>query len=30
MAIKDQIWNALRRVPYPGYSRDIVSFGAIR
>lgn len=26
MTLKDQIWLALKQVPYPGYSRNIVSF----
>lgn len=30
MSLKDQVWQALRRIPYPGYSRDIVSFGLVQ
>ncbi|HWQ92971.1 MAG TPA: iron-sulfur cluster assembly protein, partial [Clostridia bacterium] len=30
MLTEDQIKNALRAVKYPGYSRDIVSFGLIK
>jgi len=30
MTLKDQIWLALKQVPYPGYSRNIVSFGLRR
>jgi ATP-binding protein involved in chromosome partitioning len=28
--LKDSIWQALRAVPYPGYNRDIVSFGLVK
>lgn len=28
--LKDQIWQALRGVHYPGYNRDIVSFGLVQ
>jgi ATP-binding protein involved in chromosome partitioning len=28
--LKDQIWQALKTVPYPGYNRDIVSFGLVQ
>jgi ATP-binding protein involved in chromosome partitioning len=28
--LKDRVWEALRRVRYPGYSRDIVSFGLVQ
>lgn len=27
--VKDGIWQALKTVPYPGYNRDIVSFGLV-
>ena len=30
MATPDQVLDALRQVPYPGFSRDIVSFGIVR
>ncbi len=30
MALKDDVWQALRKVPYPGYSRDVVSFGLVQ
>lgn len=30
MTLKDQIWLALKKVPYPGYSRNIVSFGLVQ
>lgn len=30
MPQKDQIWRALRTVRYPGYNRDIVSFGLVQ
>src|ERR1700688_3292566 len=30
MITEDQIKNALRTVKYPGYSRDIVSFGLVK
>lgn len=30
MTLKDQIWQALKTTPYPGYSRDIVSFGLVQ
>ncbi len=29
MELKDQIWQTLKSIPYPGYSRDIVSFGLV-
>lgn len=29
MALKDEGWRALRAVPYPGFDRDIVSFGMV-
>ncbi len=29
MTHKDEVWQALRSVAYPGYSRDIVSFGLV-
>jgi ATP-binding protein involved in chromosome partitioning len=28
--LTDGIWQALRAVPYPGYNRDIVSFGLVQ
>jgi ATP-binding protein involved in chromosome partitioning len=28
--LKDEIWNVLRTVTYPGYNRDIVSFGLVQ
>lgn len=30
MTLKDQIWLVLKKVPYPGYSRNIVSFGLVQ
>ncbi|GIX49389.1 MAG: ATP-binding protein [Candidatus Tectimicrobiota bacterium] len=30
MTLKDRIWQTLRTVPYPGYSRDVVSFGLVQ
>lgn len=30
MTPRDRVWQALKGVPYPGYSRDIVSFGLVR
>lgn len=30
MTLKDKIWHILKTVSYPGYSRDIVSFGLVR
>jgi ATP-binding protein involved in chromosome partitioning len=30
MITQDAVLNALRAVKYPGYSRDIVSFGLVR
>jgi ATP-binding protein involved in chromosome partitioning len=30
MATPDQVLEVLRQVPYPGFSRDIVSFGVVR
>jgi ATP-binding protein involved in chromosome partitioning len=30
MTLKDQIWQTLKTVPYPGYSRDLVSFGLVQ
>lgn len=30
MSLKDQVWQQLRRVPHPNYSRDIVSFGLVK
>jgi ATP-binding protein involved in chromosome partitioning len=30
MTPKDQIWQALKTISYPGYSRDIVSFGLVQ
>ena len=30
MLTEDDIKNALRAVKYPGYSRDIVSFGLVK
>ncbi|MDR7514727.1 MAG: Mrp/NBP35 family ATP-binding protein [Armatimonadota bacterium] len=30
MQLRDRVWEALRRVRYPGYSRDIVSFGLVQ
>lgn len=30
MQLRDRVWDALRRVRYPGYSRDIVSFGLVQ
>jgi len=29
-AIKDHLWQALQSVQYPGYNRDIVSFGLVQ
>lgn len=29
MTLKDQIWLELKKIPYPGYSRNIVSFGLV-
>ncbi len=29
MILKDQIWLALKKVPYRGHSRNIVSFGLV-
>ncbi len=28
--LKDEIWKALRTIPFPGYTRDIVSFGLVQ
>lgn len=28
--LKDEIWQALRTVPYPGYDRDVVSSGLVQ
>jgi len=28
--LRDRVWEALRAVRYPGYSRDIVSFGLVQ
>lgn len=30
MTLKDQVWQTLKTVPYPGYNRDIVSFGLVK
>ena len=30
MATEDQVRNALKAVKYPGFSRDIVSFGLVK
>lgn len=30
MQLRDRVWEALRGVRYPGYSRDIVSFGLVQ
>ncbi len=30
MELRDRVWEALRAVRYPGYSRDIVSFGLVQ
>lgn len=30
MTLKDQIWQTLKAIPYPGYSRDLVSFGIVQ
>lgn len=30
MELKDRVWEALRQIRYPGYSRDIVSFGLVQ
>ncbi|SVD70196.1 uncharacterized protein METZ01_LOCUS423050, partial [marine metagenome] len=30
MPSEDDIFNALKAVKYPGYSRDIVSFGIVK
>ncbi|MCQ3980253.1 MAG: hypothetical protein DPW09_43115, partial [Anaerolineae bacterium] len=30
LSLKDQVWQRLKTVPYPGYSRDVVSFGLVR
>ncbi len=30
MTLKDQIWQTLKTIPYPGYSRDLVSFGLVQ
>lgn len=27
--LKQRVWQALKRIPYPGYTRDIVSFGLV-
>jgi len=29
-ALKDRIWQELKRVRYPGYDQDIVSFGLVQ
>lgn len=29
-AIRDRLWQALRTVQFPGYNRDIVSFGLVQ
>ncbi|MCK6623557.1 MAG: Mrp/NBP35 family ATP-binding protein [Anaerolineae bacterium] len=29
LSLKDQVWQRLKTVPYPGYSRDVVSFGLV-
>lgn len=28
--LKDEIWQVLKTVPYPGYNRDVVSFGLVQ
>lgn len=28
--LKDEIWKTLKTIPYPGYNRDIVSFGLVQ
>ncbi|NLF14891.1 MAG: Mrp/NBP35 family ATP-binding protein [Anaerolineaceae bacterium] len=28
--LKDEIWKTLRTIPFPGYNRDIVSFGLVQ
>jgi ATP-binding protein involved in chromosome partitioning len=28
--LHDRVWEALRTVPYPGYRRDVVSFGLVQ
>lgn len=30
MALKDRIWQVLKTVSYPGYNRDLVSFGLVQ
>lgn len=30
MDLRDRVWEALRSVRYPGYSRDVVSFGVVQ
>ncbi len=30
MELRDRVWEALRSVRYPGYSRDVVSFGLVQ
>jgi ATP-binding protein involved in chromosome partitioning len=29
-ALKDELWKALKTIPYPGFNRDIVSFGLVQ
>jgi ATP-binding protein involved in chromosome partitioning len=29
-SLKDNIWKTLRTIPFPGYNRDIVSFGLVQ
>ncbi|HSJ53975.1 MAG TPA: Mrp/NBP35 family ATP-binding protein [Anaerolineae bacterium] len=29
-SLKDEIWKTLRTIPFPGYNRDIVSFGLVQ
>jgi len=29
MTLKDQVWQTLKSISYPGYSRDLVSFGLV-
>lgn len=30
MTLKDRVWQVLKTLPYPGYSRDLVSFGLVQ
>jgi metal-sulfur cluster biosynthetic enzyme len=29
-SLKDRIWQELKKVGYPGYDRDVVSFGLVQ